>query len=182
MTEIQTLAGQRGLKILVALIGMSLGTATALAEENQAEAQAMAALTQTITALDAKVFDAYNRCDLEVFGSYFTPNVEFYHDKSGATFDRASVITSMRKFICNKVRRELVPATLKVYPIKDYGAIEEGEHRFCQMPSGECEGGAKFLMIWEHKGEKWLMTHVVSYGHRALTEEEKATLSPKSAE
>ncbi len=177
MPEFQTLA-----RIMVASIGLSLGSSTALADETAAEIQEMAALTQTITALDAKVFDAYNHCDLDAFGGYFSPKVEFYHDKSGATFDRESVVASTRKYICNKVRRELVPATLKVYPIKDYGAIEEGEHRFCQVASGECEGSAKFLMIWEHKGDKWQMTRVISYGHRALTEEEKALLSSKSGE
>lgn len=50
------------------------------------------------------------------------------------------------------------------------------------LPSDECEGGAKFLMIWERKGEKWQMTRVISYDHRALSEAEKATLSSKSAE
>ncbi len=158
-----------------ACVGALLVTAVAFADDNQDQT----ALTQTIAALDAKVFDAYNRCDLDVFGSYFSAKVEFYHDTGGATFDRETVVANTRKFICKKVRRELLPGTLKVYPIKDYGAIEEGEHRFCQSASGECEGSAKFLMIWQSKGGKWQMTRVISYGHRALTEEEKATLSPK---
>ncbi len=164
------------IKIQAAFIAVVLCTTATLAQESQDEA----ALTQTITALDAKVFDAYNRCDLDAFGSYFSAKVEFYHDKGGATFDRETVVANTRKYICRKVRRELVPATLKVYPVKDYGAIEEGEHRFCQIASGECEGSAKFLMIWQHKGGKWQMTRVISYGHRALTEEEKAALAAKS--
>lgn len=140
-----------------------------------AEPEGDAALVQTITALDAKVFDAYNRCDLDTFSRYFSPTVEFYHDKGGATFDRESVVSNTRKYICHKVRRELLPATLKVYPIKDYGAIEEGEHRFCQVDGGQCEGAAKFLMIWQHgKDGAWTMTRVVSYGHRPLTEAEKS--------
>lgn len=132
-----------------------------------------AVLTRTITALDAKVFDAYNRCDLDAFGSYFVPTVEFYHDKGGATFDRDTVIANTRKYICNKVRRELLPETLKVYPIKDYGAIEEGEHRFCQIGTKDCEGIAKFLIIWQHKDGNWRITRVLSYGHRALAESSK---------
>jgi len=51
-------------------------------------------LSRTISALDTKVFDAYNRCDLDAFGSYFIPTVEFYHDKGGATFDRETVIAT----------------------------------------------------------------------------------------
>jgi hypothetical protein len=144
------------------------------------EAEDDAALTQTITALDAKVFDAYNRCDMDTFSRYFSPTVEFYHDKGGASFDRATVVANTRKYICHKVRRELLPDTLKVYPIKDYGAIEEGEHRFCQVDGGPCEGAAKFLMIWQRgKDGAWTMTRVVSYGHRALTDAEKAASSAK---
>jgi Domain of unknown function (DUF4440) len=127
-----------------------------------------AALTQAISTLDTKVFDAYNSCNLKTFGSYFSPKVEFYHDKGGATFDRKTVVANTQKYICHKVRRELIPASLKVYPIKDYGAIEEGEHRFCQSESGQCEGIAKFLIVWKQKGETWTITRVLSYGHRAL--------------
>jgi hypothetical protein len=125
-------------------------------------------LTRTITALDTQVFDAYNRCDMDAFAAFFTPDVEFYHDKGGVTWNRQSVVDNTRKYICHKVRRELVAGTLKVYPIKDYGAIEEGEHRFCQLDTGKCEGIAKFLMIWRNNGGTWQMTRVISYGHRAV--------------
>lgn len=37
-------------------------------------------LTTEVGALDAKVFDAYNRCDLPTFSRYFDPEVAFYHD------------------------------------------------------------------------------------------------------
>lgn len=124
------------------------------------------ALTKTIGELDQKVFDAYNRCDLQTFSTYFTPKVEFYHDKGGVTWDRASVVANTRKWICGKVRRELLPETLRVYPIKDFGAVEEGEHRFCQVASGQCEGIARFLMVWRRTGDTWQMTRVISYGHR----------------
>lgn len=138
-----------------------------------------AALTRTITALDKQLFDAYNACDLDTFTPLFSPTVEFFHDKGGATFDRDSVIKATRENICHKVRRELLPATLKVYPVHDYGAIEEGEHIFCQVATGQCEGSARFLMIWKRDGERWQLTRIVSYGHRALTEQEKARLAPR---
>lgn len=136
-----------------------------------------AALTNTIATLDAKVFDAYNRCDLAAFAGYFVPNVEFFHDTGGATFDRKTVIDNTRKYICNKVRRELLSESFRVYPIEGYGAIEEGEHRFCELASGKCEGIAKFLMIWRNRSGRWQLTKVVSYGHRSLTEAEKRKLS-----
>jgi len=130
-------------------------------------------LTKEIRALDAKVFDAYNRCDLPAFSSYFDPKVAFYHDTGGATFDRDAMVDGVRKNICGKVKRELIPSTFRVYPIKDYGAIEEGEHRFCELATGHCGGIAKFVMIWTKQGGAWSITNVLSYGHRAATPEEQ---------
>lgn len=130
-------------------------------------------LTAEIAALDTKVFAAYNRCDLDTFGRYFDPNVAFFHDTGGATFDRATVLANTKKYICGKVRRELIPASLRIYPVKDYGAIEEGEHRFCELATGRCEGVAKFVIVWARSGSMWRITNVLSYGHRALTEAER---------
>lgn len=130
-------------------------------------------LTQEIDALDAKVFDAYNRCDLPTFSAYFDPNVAFYHDTGGATFDRDAMVEGVRKYICGKVRRERLPATFRVYPIKGYGAIEEGEHRFCALATGRCEGIAKFVMVWAQRDGAWRITSVLSYGHRAATAAEQ---------
>ena len=91
-----------------------------------------------------------------------------YRDKGGET-----VVDNTRNYICHRVRRELTAGTLKVYPIKDYGAIEEGGHRFCQLDSGKCEGVAKFLMIREHVNGRWRMTRVLSDGHRPLRPDER---------
>lgn len=157
------------------LLLLTIGAGAAWAAPTSAEATG-ADLSRTITALDQKVFDAYNRCDLDTFGRYFSPTVEFYHDTGGATFDRATVVANTQKYICNKVRRELIPGTLKVYPIKGFGAIEEGEHRFCELASGTCEGSAKFVMVWQLSDGQWQLTRVLSYGHRALTDAEKTAL------
>ena len=161
------LAAVRG-GIVAGLLTIALSPLRGMAQTGEADA----ALTRTITDLDAKVFDAYNRCDLDQFASYFTPTVEFYHDQGGATFDRATVIANTKKFICGKIHRELLPATFKVYQIKDYGAIEEGEHVFCQIESGKCEDVAKFTMVWENDHGDWKLTRVLSYEHRALKEGE----------
>ncbi len=159
-------------KIAIGLLAIIFVVTPATAETGTADD----ALTHNIKDLDAKVFDAYNRCDLEAFKSYFTPTVEFYHDQGGATFDRATVVENTKKYICGKVRRELLPSTFKVYPIKGYGAIEEGEHIFCQVKSGQCEGAAKFTMIWENDNGDWKLTRVLSYGHRTLEEGELSKL------
>lgn len=152
------------------LMGQSVGAGPAAAP-----VPGDAALTALIGVLDGKVFGAYNRCDLASFGSYFSPRVEFYHDQGGATFDRATVIANTKKYICGKVHRELIASSLRVYPIKNFGAIEEGEHRFCEVTSGSCEGIAKFVIVWKLAAGTWQITRVLSYGHRAMSPAEKAS-------
>jgi hypothetical protein len=159
---------------------MLIGLVAAHAVATLAAEPAMA-LTSTVRELDTRVFDAYNKCDMPAFARYFSPTVEFYHDDGGATFDRKTVVANTRKFICGKVRRELLPETFKVYPIKDYGAVEEGEHRFCEIQNGKCEGIARFLMIWKQVKDRWVLTRVVSYGHRAMTDAEKTVAQGHSS-
>jgi hypothetical protein len=36
-------------------------------------------LTSTVTALDAKLFAAYNTCDLDTLGAMVADDLEFYH-------------------------------------------------------------------------------------------------------
>src|SRR5689334_16524590 len=82
-------------------------------------------LFRTISALDKAVFDAYNQCDLEKFGTFFPEALEFYHDNGGLTdTSRKTLLESLKNNICGKVRRELVPGTLEVYPMNGYGALE----------------------------------------------------------
>jgi hypothetical protein len=127
-------------------------------------------LFQTIAALDAEMFGAYNKCDLEKLGSYFTEDLEFYHDQSGLSRGRQSMLDDIKKYICGKVKRELVDGTLEVYPLKNYGAVEVGEHRFCDPKEytsacGEKSGVAKFVMLWQNTDGVWKITRVISYDH-----------------
>lgn len=67
----------------------------------------------------------------------------------------------------SKVRRELVEGSLHVYAIKDYGALEIGEHRFYLTQKGQKEkldGIGKFANLWQKKDGKWRMSRVFSYG------------------
>lgn len=130
------------------------------------------ALFDTISALDTAVFAAFNRCsapgELERHARYFAGDVEFYHDTGGVTWTRDAMIANTRKYVCGNFRRELIPGSLKVYPVKDFGAIEQGVHRFCPFKTGSCEGMADFTIVWRNGGDgKWLITRVLSYGHRA---------------
>ena len=130
-------------------------------------------LAATIAALDAAAFDAFNHCEapgqLDRYASFFAPDVEFYHDLGGVTWKRDDMIAQTRANVCGKFQRELVPGTLKVWPIKDYGALSRGEHRFCHYKAGgtthPCEGQAEFTILWHREGDKWTITRAFSYGH-----------------
>jgi hypothetical protein len=144
------------------------------ADAGAAEGQAASALTDEISALDSKVFDAFNHCGepgrLDEHAGYFSPDVEFYHDTGGVTWTRDEMIANTRKYVCGNFTRELVPGTLKVYPVKEFGAISQGLHRFCQLASGQCEGLADFVIVWRQQAGQWEITRVLSYGHRAAAD------------
>ena len=61
---------------------------------------------------------------------------------------------------------ERVPGSLKVFPVKDFGAIAQGTHRFCPMGSTACAGEADFVMVWRERDGQWQVTRVLSYAHR----------------
>jgi hypothetical protein len=153
------------------LLLSSLLLLASAADAVAAEGQASSALTDEISALDSKVFDAFNHCAepgrLDEHAGYFSPDVEFYHDTGGVTWTRDEMIANTRKYVCGNFTRELVPGTLKVYPVKDFGAISQGVHRFCQLASGQCEGLADFVSVWRQQADQWQITRVLSYGHRA---------------
>lgn len=130
------------------------------------------ALHDTLATLDTEVFEAFNRCDepgqLARHGSHFAEDVEFYHDTGGVTWTREAMLANTEKFVCGNFHRMLVPGTLQVYPVKDFGAISRGTHRFCQVADGHCEGEADFTIVWRLRDGKWEITRVLSFGHRAV--------------
>jgi ketosteroid isomerase-like protein len=131
--------------------------------------QSPAELDKAIAALDASLFDAYNRCDLDKFSSFFVDDVEFYHDQGGVTLGKVALTDAIKKNICGKVTRELVPGTLQVYPMKGYGAVEMGVHRFHHPGHDDAEGvgEGKFVHLWQYKDGAWKITRVISYDHHA---------------
>jgi hypothetical protein len=127
-------------------------------------------LNKVVAALDAALFDSYNRCDLEKNATFFADDVEFYHDQGGVTLGKEKLIESIKKNICGKVTRELVAGSLQVYPMKGYGAVEMGVHRFHHPGHEDTEGvgEAKFIHLWRYKDGAWKITRVISYDHHAL--------------
>lgn len=124
-------------------------------------------LYQTISRLDTQLFTAYNTCDLKTFRSLVDDNIEFYHDVTGLMVGGDKLTEAIRQNICGKVTRELV-GKLEVYPIKDYGAVEIGVHRFHHPNDPTNIGEAKFIQLWHNENGSWKLTRVVSVDHHAV--------------
>ena len=121
-------------------------------------------LYNEIVAMDSEFFAAYNRCDLEKQEEIYSDSIEFYHDQAGLMTSKKGILNATEKNICGKVTRHLVPGSIEVYPIKDFGAIEFGEHTFKNnQESAETPSQVgKFVIFWEKEDAKWRITKVVS--------------------
>jgi hypothetical protein len=119
--------------------------------------------------MDSVCFDAFNNRDLETMKKMFTQDVEFYNDNGTITNYDETIKAFGRLFKESKVnglKRELIKSSLEVYPLKNFGAIEVGVHKFTHMENGKEEVGMlKFTEIWQYKNGEWKMTRVISYNH-----------------
>ena len=126
-------------------------------------------LFDTIAQLDGALFAAFNAHDIEALMALFADDLEFFHDNGGLTNYRQTKDGFKSLFANNAdtgLRRDLVKGSLEVYPIKDYGAIEIGEHRFCHIENGKDDCGTfKFVMVWQRKNDAWKISRVISYDH-----------------
>ena len=123
-------------------------------------------LAVKVNALDQELFGAFNACDLVKFESLLDPNVEFFHDKNGLSTGAATVTAQVKSNVCGKVRREVVPGSLEVYPMDGIGALQIGRHRFYNPPTSTTPGGeAKFIHLWKNSNGKWQLLRVISFDH-----------------
>ena len=127
-------------------------------------------LFKTIQSLDAQLFNAYNQCDLAALGAMVSDDLEFYHDQTGLSVGKAPFIAAIKQNICGKVERTIVPGSMEVHPLKGYGAVEIGVHRFHHPGRPEDGvGEAKFVTLWQNKEGAWRVTRAISYNHESVT-------------
>lgn len=120
-------------------------------------------LYNTIVHMDSVLFNAYNNCDMDTQAKIFSDNLEFYHDKGGLTTSKKDLLDAIKKNICGKVTRVLVPGSIEVYTIAGYGAVEIGLHRFINHAESESPSKPdKFICVWQQKGDTWQVTRVIS--------------------
>ena len=124
-------------------------------------------LYQQVARLDAEMFAAFNAHDVDKLMSYFAPNLEFFHDKGGLSDFSQTKAGFTRLFAQSPdITRTLVPGSLEVYPVKNYGAMHIATQRFCHVENdrNDC-GNSKFVMVWQQQADTWKITRVVSYDH-----------------
>lgn len=131
---------------------------------------------EAVTSLDSLFWEHYNNCNVEAMRSFFTDNIEFYHDKGGVINGMENFLTTSKKNLCSnenfRLRREAVPGTVNVFPMKDgdklYGAILSGQHVFYIVENGKeprLDGLARFTHLWMKTESGWKMSRVLSYDH-----------------
>lgn len=124
-------------------------------------------LTKEILHMDSVLFNAFNAQNLEVLENVFSMDLEFYHDKGGVS-DYIMNMESAKNLFARvpDLHRQLVPGSTEVYPIKDFGAVQTGEHRFCHKEAGKDDCGTfKFVNLWKKTAEGWKLSRVISYNH-----------------
>jgi len=124
-------------------------------------------LYETVASQDTKLFQAFNAHDIELLKTFFTKDLEFYHDEGGLTnYDQTNENFKKMFGQNNSIRRELIPNSREVYPIKDYGAIEVGEHQFCHVENRKDDCGTyPFIILWQKQDGSWKVSRVISYNH-----------------
>ncbi|QDH70300.1 nuclear transport factor 2 family protein [Marilutibacter alkalisoli] len=156
---------------------LMLASAVALAylapaQADEADAAQSDSLAQRVNALDAELFAAFNACEVDRQMAMLEEDIEFYHDKGGLTRGRSGMERMTRERCASRqvqLRREIVEGSLKVYPVRDYGAIQEGMHRFYLTEQGGQEQLieiARFVHVWEQGDTGWKIVRALSYDHR----------------
>ena len=153
------------------------GTLPAQAHPVRPGPVATRALVDTITALDARLFElVFITCDADALQALVADDFEFYHDKFGKIASTGSQFVENVRQGCEaqakgtnvRARRELVPGSSKVYPMENLGALHEGTHRFYGLETGKPDvlrETGRFMNLWKRENGGWKLTRVLSYDH-----------------
>jgi hypothetical protein len=130
---------------------------------------------RSVQAADAAYWAAFNACDPSAMARFFSPDLEFYHDKGGVTRGGTAMVDATMKGICSnpnvRVRRAPVAETIRYDSIPGYGAVLSGRHQFYLTETGMPErmsGTAAFDMLWHYENGRWLLTRAFSLDHQAV--------------
>lgn len=79
-------------------------------------------LAEKMKAMDTALFEYFNNCQhreaLDKHASFFSADVEFYHDNGGVTWDRDTMISNTKKMPVVIILANLLPVPLKPTQLK----------------------------------------------------------------
>lgn len=156
-------------KILIIAIVL-FGTNSLFAQKNEL-LNSKIDLNKEIQKMDSLLFDvAFNKCNLELFKTIVSEDIEFYDDRTGLNTSFEKEIISFEDK-CSKpfsVTRKLVHSNASI--LGDYGAVQIGEHDF--FVDDKKVQKAKFITIWERKNGSWIVKRTISYEHKDIENED----------
>lgn len=159
---------------------VALSTALSVRAQSPADpADDLIALEAELARMDSLLFDAlFVRCDADRANSILDPDVEFYDDRSGLSRGD-DVRDNSRRLAANcpaghGVRRVLLPSSVEVHRIGDYGAVQTGIHHFVERGATTSTIG-RFTHIWKRTGGGWKLARVISL-HEIVDATEAAEL------
>jgi len=169
MKLITTLNRPQAVIILSALLLIFSGVFKADAQQSAPETTKgkSGELYNQVLHMDSLVFNAFNSRNLDQMKQYFDASLELYQDNIGVRNYDQTITAFTNLFKMDYVlTRKLVPGSLEVYAIKDYGAIETGMHTFSHIENGKLEVGTfKFMHVWQNKNGVWKITRLITYDH-----------------
>ena len=141
-------------------------------------AKARPGLYEEIIKADGEFFKAFfDTCDVETVRRYIADDFEMFHDKGGLASTSGEQFVEETQEKCKRQAegvdflstRKLVPESVKVYPINNYGAVEIGTHRFYALQKGKPDRlteTAQFTHVWKEENGQWRLARALSYDHQ----------------
>jgi hypothetical protein len=128
-------------------------------------------LVEVLTEKDLALFDAvFTTRDDAALRALLSEDFEFYHDSNGLVSTSADeFVASIRKSTDAAMQRRVVSGSVKVYPLQDFGAIQEGVHEFLVVENAEpprLVETARFFHVWQKQDGDWKLKREFSYDHR----------------
>ncbi|MBT8258774.1 MAG: nuclear transport factor 2 family protein [Bacteroidia bacterium] len=135
-------------------------------------------LFHILKAKDSMMFElAYNQLNFSILDEIAADDIEFYHDQSGATYNKTDFINGMDGLtrLDYKARRELNAGTTEVFPLFNngelYAAILMAEHSFYAKELNDkpeyLTSTAKYTTLWIIQEGEWKMSRIYSYDHQS---------------
>lgn len=155
---------------LVSILGGR--TLSAQPQADSADGLTSGPLFNALARMDSILFDAsFGSCDAAKANAIFAADVEFYHDQTGfAAGEQVRENTRRLTAGCPRghgITRSVVPGSLRVYPVANYGAVQMGTHRFDER-GAPTSTLTRFVHVWHLENGEWRLARVFSLDHHAV--------------